>query len=74
MGPKAYQRIIRFRNAYEYLQQNEGNFSWANVSYNFGYSDQAHFIRDFKKFTGALPTAIVLHNEQFPQMTGSFSN
>jgi len=74
MGPKAYLRIIRFRNAYEYLHQNGCNISWADVSYHFGYADQAHFIRDFKQFTGAVPTTMVLHNEQFQQMTGSFTN
>jgi AraC-like DNA-binding protein len=74
MGPKTYLRIIRFRNAYEYLQQNEGNFSWADVSYHFGYADQAHFIRDFKQFTGAVPSTMVSNNEQFLQMTGSSAN
>lgn len=71
MGSKAYLRIIRFRHAYEYLQNNPGSISWTDVSYNFGYADQAHFIKDFKQYTGAVPTAMVLHNEQYPQMTGS---
>lgn len=71
MGPKAYLRIIRFRHAYEYMQHNPGSFSWTDVSYDFGYADQAHFIKDFKQYTGAVPTAMVLHNEQYPQMTGS---
>src|SRR5919202_1132072 len=44
--PKMYQRIIRFRNAFEALQEKPITPNWLDVSYNFGYSDQAHFIRD----------------------------
>ena len=73
ISPKAYQRIIRFRNAYEYLQHTADNFSWADVSYSFGYSDQAHVIRDFKQFTGAVPTALLLQSEEFQQMTTSLN-
>ncbi|RYD57161.1 MAG: AraC family transcriptional regulator [Sphingobacteriales bacterium] len=68
-SPKTYIRIIRFRNAYEYVQQSGNDLSWANVSYNFGYADQAHFIKDFKQFTGAVPTAIFQKAEEFPQMS-----
>lgn len=59
--PKMYQRIIRFRSAYESLHQKPTTPNWQDVSYSFGYSDQAHFIRDFKEFTNDAP-ATLFHN------------
>lgn len=71
-SPKTYLRIIRFRNAYEYVQRAENEISWADVSYNFGYADQAHLIRDFKEFAGEVPTIIPKENS-FYQMTGQLT-
>ncbi|QRR00308.1 helix-turn-helix transcriptional regulator [Dyadobacter sandarakinus] len=57
-SPKLYQRIIRFRHAYESFQQTAATPNWLDVSYNFGYADQAHFIRDFKEFSNDVPTLV----------------
>lgn len=57
-GPKTYMRIIRFRNAFNQMQRLEQHGGWAGLSYELGYADQAHFIRDFKEFTGALPSFV----------------
>ncbi|GAB4020379.1 helix-turn-helix domain-containing protein [Spirosoma koreense] len=59
--PKVYQRIIRFRNAYESFQQTSTAPNWLDISYNLGYADQAHFIRDFREFANEVPT-IVYHD------------
>ena len=56
--PKTYQRIVRFRNAYEYFYQTSTAPDWLDISYTFGYSDQAHFIRDFKEFSDDVPTVV----------------
>ncbi|GAB4032016.1 DUF6597 domain-containing transcriptional factor [Spirosoma jeollabukense] len=63
--PKLYQRIIRFRNAYESFQQTTATPNWLDVSYNFGYSDQAHFIRDFKEFSDDVPTLVFQDTGQY---------
>jgi AraC-like DNA-binding protein len=63
--PKMYQRIIRFRNAFEALQEKPITPNWLDVSYNFGYSDQAHFIRDFRQFTSDAPTSVFQKNAQY---------
>ncbi|AKD54060.1 helix-turn-helix transcriptional regulator [Spirosoma radiotolerans] len=63
--PKLYQRIIRFRNAYESFQQTATTPNWLDVSYNLGYSDQAHFIRDFKEFSNDVPTLVYHDSDQF---------
>ncbi|GAB3949913.1 hypothetical protein GCM10028805_27050 [Spirosoma harenae] len=64
-SPKMYQRIIRFRNAYESFQQTSTAPNWLDVSYNFGYSDQAHFIRDFKEFSDEVPTLVYQDTDQY---------
>lgn len=64
-SPKMYQRIIRFRNAYESFQQTSAAPNWLDVSYNFGYADQAHFIRDFKEFSNDVPTLVYQDTEQY---------
>jgi len=56
--PKMYQRIIRFRSAYESFQRTTSIPNWLDASYSFGYSDQAHFIREFKQFTNDAPTTV----------------
>lgn len=66
-SPKTYQRIIRFSNAYNYFQNSRTPPTWADISYSFGYADQAHFIRDFKYFTGEVPTILYRSEEQFFQ-------
>lgn len=57
ISPKAYLRVIRFKNIYKQLQGNE-NLNWAELAHRYAYSDQAHFIREFKTFTGATPNVV----------------
>ena len=53
--PKKYQRILRFNEILKRI--NEGKFfSWVDVGLDCGYSDLAHFIKDFKAFSGMNPT------------------
>ena len=63
-SPKTYLRIIRFSHAYKdmlHLQEKEG---WAGLSYDLGYADQAHFIREFKEFSGTMPKVMLLNESQ----------
>lgn len=57
-GPKTYMRIIRFRNAFVQMQHLQQHGGWSGLSYELGYADQAHFIRDFKEFTGIVPSLV----------------
>lgn len=58
LTPKKYQRILRFNEILKRI--NEGKFiSWVDVSLDCGYFDQAHFIKDFKSFSGMNPTAFL---------------
>lgn len=62
VGPKLLARIARFEAALESKAMSTGD-SWANVANQFGYHDQMHMIRDFKQFSGEVPTSLLDHFE-----------
>jgi AraC-like DNA-binding protein len=69
-SPKTYTRIIRFRNAHRQVRHTtHKKISWASLSYDHGYADQAHFIRDFKEFSGVSPSLIVDQEGPFYQLS-----
>ena len=62
--PKTFGRIIRFSNAYKEMQNLEKAGGWAGLSYLLGYADQAHFIREFKEFSGLIPHVMLNDEDQ----------
>lgn len=54
LPPKTLARILRFRHALRCLEHSEGA-RWSEIALDCGYYDQAHFIRDFRAFTGSAP-------------------
>jgi AraC-like DNA-binding protein len=52
--PKAYLKIMRFQKAVKTIDAAE-NIDWATVAFDCGFYDQAHFINDFKHFSGFTP-------------------
>ena len=55
LTPKLYCRIKRFQLALASIYKSR-EVDWAALALNCGYFDQAHFIRDFKSFSGVSPT------------------
>lgn len=54
--PKRYCRIRRFQRALA-LAHRERSIDWTQVALDCGYFDQAHFIHEFRAFSGLTPTA-----------------
>lgn len=54
LSPKQLARIIRFQTALKMLLNNEAQHL-SDLAYENEYYDQAHFIKDFKAFTGTNP-------------------
>lgn len=54
VSPKTLARTIRFEEIRNRLMFSP-DASLTDLAYEFGYTDQAHFIRDFKEFTGKTP-------------------
>lgn len=56
LTPKVYCRIRRFQDVLGRIEQAQ-RIKWTDVAYACGYYDQAHFIHDFREFSGLNPTA-----------------
>ena len=58
LTPKTLHRIFRFNDILAKIR-NQEKIEWTQVAYEFGYSDQSHFIKEFKEFSGFNPIGFV---------------
>ena len=58
--PKSYLRIIRFQKVIAEIETST-HINWNTISYDCGYYDQAHFINDFKNFSGFSPNEYIVN-------------
>jgi AraC-like DNA-binding protein len=56
LSPKAFLRVLRFQEVLAALRTPESH-GWADLAVRHGFYDQAHFINDFRRFTGESPAA-----------------
>lgn len=61
LTPKNYQRILRFNEILAKIYQKK-RLSWTQISYDCGYTDQSHFIKEFKYFSGFNPQEFLDQN------------
>ena len=54
LGPRVLARIVRLRRLVESIDV-YGEVEWTRLSAELGWFDQAHLIRDFKRFAGVSP-------------------
>jgi AraC-like DNA-binding protein len=54
LSPKAVASILRFAHAVERIRAADEE-SWADLAIACGYCDQAHFNRDFRRYSGRTP-------------------
>lgn len=55
LSPKAVAGILRFARAVDGLGAADAQ-GWADLALSCGYSDQAHFSRDFRRYAGRTPS------------------
>ncbi|WP_316802424.1 helix-turn-helix transcriptional regulator [Pedobacter nototheniae] len=58
-NPKSYLKTIRFRNVLTEVIDHKNSLT--EIAYLNEYYDQAHFIKDFKKFSGLSPKGLIKH-------------
>jgi hypothetical protein len=58
LTPKVLHRIFRFNQLLKKIQNKE-DLAWSQIAYEFGYSDQSHFIKEFKEFSGFNPQEFI---------------
>jgi AraC-like DNA-binding protein len=61
MSPKQLSRVVRLQATLKMLEQKKFT-SLTSLAYENGYYDQAHFIKDFKEFTGMSPKSFFADN------------
>ena len=54
--PRSFFAVQRFNRSLELVRS--ANMSLTNIAYECGYYDQAHFIKEFKSYTGMTPSQI----------------
>ncbi|HEX5168752.1 MAG TPA: helix-turn-helix domain-containing protein [Cyclobacteriaceae bacterium] len=64
ISPKHYMRLSRVNEVHKKLLR-EHDVNLMDMSYYCGYSDQAHFIREFKNFTGLAPRIFMRNRQEF---------
>lgn len=65
LTPKQFHRIVRFNEILNAIFNKE-KVDWARVANEFGYYDQAHFIRDFQAFSGHNPKQYIDDQGDWP--------
>ncbi len=63
ISPKVFSRIIRFQNTLRYSPTAKIR-NLTSLAFAYGYADQAHFIREFKEFSGINPKYYFTHHEE----------
>jgi AraC-like DNA-binding protein len=66
LPPKVY-GIARFQNVMQALQYAAFQ-AWPALAMDCGYYDQAHFIKEFKTFTGTTPSEFIARRNQIAEM------
>ena len=64
LSPKNYMRIARLNHVNRIITTGR-RLLLTDVSYACGYADQAHFIRDFKHFTGESPKNFIRERNRY---------
>ncbi|WP_431216398.1 helix-turn-helix domain-containing protein [Puia sp. P3] len=59
ISPKSYFSVQRFNRSLELVRSAE--MSLTHIAYECGYHDQAHFIKEFRSYTGITPSQLSLH-------------
>jgi len=70
LSPKQLSRVARLQATLKMLEQNQYG-SLTSLAYENGYYDQAHFIKDFKEFTGLSPKSFYSENLQLATLFAS---
>lgn len=64
ISPKEYMRLARFNAIQKYLQRSEP-INLTQLSYEAGFADQSHFIREYRMLTGMSPRAYLKERDTF---------
>jgi AraC-like DNA-binding protein len=64
LTPKLFCRVQRFQKVLGHIWRCQ-DIDWTQIALSCGYFDQAHFIHDFRAFSGINPSSYVVNKTQF---------
>ncbi len=67
LTPKTISKISRFYNVLENMKSCKDGMSFSDIAQNNNYSDQSHFIKDFKSFSKISPKDFLCKKEDYLQ-------
>jgi AraC-like DNA-binding protein len=73
VSPKTFARTIRFEAIRNRLMF-EPDANLTDLAYEFGYTDQAHFIKDFKAFTDKTPSEYATEMQELQEIFHDHEN
>lgn len=62
LTPKKYAEIIQFRLSVDEIVSDKSNKKLTEVSYKLGFSDQSHFIKNFRQYSKTIPSKFNSNN------------
>jgi AraC-like DNA-binding protein len=70
ISPKQLSKVVRLQATLRMLEQKKFS-NLTSLAYENGYYDQAHFIKDFREFTGMSPKSFYVENLKFAALFAS---
>lgn len=70
LTPHNIARMGRFYSILDYIKFREFNIEFCELALEHKFSDQSHFIREFKSFTNETPNKFLKNKNNFPQFNG----
>jgi AraC-like DNA-binding protein len=65
LTPKLFCRVQRFQGVLRRIARTRERIDWTQIALACGYFEQAHFIHDFRAFSGINPSTYVSNKTQF---------
>lgn len=63
LTPKYFARVHKFQDILKTIEAGK-TFSWTSLAHDYGFYDQAHFINDFRHFSGINPSAYMVEKTE----------
>jgi AraC-like DNA-binding protein len=70
LTPKNLSKIGRFYSILEYMKFRQFNIQFSQLAFEHKFSDQSHFIKEFKSFCNETPSKFIKHSNDYPQYNG----
>jgi AraC-like DNA-binding protein len=70
LTPQNLSRLGRFYSVLEYMKFRQFNLEYCELALEYNFSDQSHFIREFKSFCNETPSKFLKNIDLYPQYKG----